>query len=304
MELNLSAPQDCVGDFTYNFIWQHKGERLKPADIIPSQNGTSYTYEEVVEVLKHGEDVFIEGDAGKRLGSSLGVDLVFFGGNGKELSEVGSIIIDGSADSNLGLSMLAGAIYVRGEVQEPLGNIIQVESDRAGYKKFVSITWLLHHPEKHEHNTPLAPNEVRDGELMLADGLLRHTLAARCMTDAKVNVKGNVGISVGILMRRGAVVVSGNAGMNAAALLNGGTVVILGNAAEFLGVELRKGVVFVKGSVKGYVGAQMTGGRIICKRTKPLPPVRERKLEQEDLTLLARYGVAGMLALSYGRYEV
>ena len=118
MELNLSSPQDCVGDFTYNFIWQHKGERLKPADIIPSQNGTSYTYEEVVDALKNGEDVRIRGDAGKLLGSSLGVDLVFFGGNGKELPEVGSIIIDGNADSHLGLSMLAGAIYVRGEVQE------------------------------------------------------------------------------------------------------------------------------------------------------------------------------------------
>ena len=304
MELNLSAPQDCVGDFTYNFIWQHKGERLKPADIIPSQHGTSCTYEDVVEALKHGEDVRITGDAGKRIGSSLGVDLVFFGGTGKELPEVGSIMIDGNADSHLGLSMLAGAIYVKGEVQEPLGNIIQVESDRAGYKKFVSITWLLHHPEKHEHTAPLAPNDIRNGELMLADGLLRHTLAARCMTDATITVKGDVGISVGILMRRGTVVVSGNAGMNAAALLNGGIVVILGNAAEFLGVELRRGVVFVKGSAKGYVGAQMTGGRIICKRTKPLPPLSERKLEQEDVALLARYGVSGMLTLSYGRYEV
>ncbi|MGC9443642.1 MAG: hypothetical protein ACP5E9_01715 [Candidatus Methanospirareceae archaeon] len=305
MKLNLGAPpQDCVGDFTYNFIWQHKGERLKPADIIPAQHGTSYTYEEVVAALKHGEDVHIKGDAGKRIGSSLGVDLVFFGGNGKELPEVGSIMIDGNADSHLGLSMLAGAIYVRGEVREPLGNIIEVESDRAGYKKFVSITWLLHHPEEHEHNAPLAPNVIRDDELVIADGLLRHTLAARCMTDAKVTVKGDVGISVGILMRHGEVVVSGNAGMNAAALLNGGTVVILGNAAEFLGVELRKGVVFVKGNSKGYIGAQMTGGRIICKRTKPLPPLSEQKLKQEDLALLARYGVAGMLALSYGRYEV
>ncbi|MBN1455494.1 MAG: hypothetical protein JW945_04515 [Methanomicrobia archaeon] len=304
MELTLSAPQDCIGDFTYNFIWQHKGELLKPADFIPSQAGTSYTYEAVVEALQHGEDVRIKGDAGKRIGSSLGVDLVFFGGTGKELSGVGSIIIDGNADSHLGLGMLAGAIYVKGEVLEPLGNSIQVESDRAGYKKFVSITWLLHHPEQHEQNAPLAPNDMRDGELTLADGLLRHTLAARCMTDATVNVKGDVGISVGILMRRGTVVVSGNAGMNAAALLNGGTVVILGNVAEFMGVELRKGVVFVKGSTKGYIGAQMSGGRIICKRTKPLPPVRERKLEQEDLAVLARYGVAGVFALSYGRYEV
>jgi formylmethanofuran dehydrogenase subunit C len=69
-------------------------------------------------------------------------------------------------------------------------------------------------------------------------------------------------------------------------------------------VEMRRGVAFVKGSVKGYVGARMTGGRIICRKTKPIPPATERKLEKMDLGLLARYGVAGMFALSYGRYEV
>jgi len=124
------------------------------------------------------------------------------------------------------------------------------------------------------------------------------------MTDSTVRVKGDVGISVGILMRKGLVVVDGNAGMNAAALLNGGTVVVLGDAAEFLGVELRRGVAFVKGNVKGYVGAKMTGGRIVCRRTKPIPPVRETKLDREDQTLLSRYGVAGMMAINYGRHEV
>ena len=305
MELKLSSPQDCIGDFTYNFIWQHKGAKLNPTDTIPSQLGTSYSYEEVVEALKNGEDVHIEGDVGTRIGSSLGVNLVFFGGNGKELPEVGSIIVDGNAGSHLGLSMLSGAIYVKGEVTEPFGNVVQVESDLKGYKKFVSITWLLHHPEDLEAiNAISAPNEFKDGELVLADRILRNTLAARCMKEAAVRVKGDVGISVGILMRKGCVVVSGNAGMNAAALLNGGTVVVSGDAAEFLGVELNKGVVLVKGNAKGYVGAKMSGGRIICRRTKPIPPVRETKLEKDDLVLLSRFGVAGMLAMSYGRYEV
>jgi formylmethanofuran dehydrogenase subunit C len=81
-------------------------------------------------------------------------------------------------------------------------------------------------------------------------------------------------------------------------------VVILGDAAEFLGVELRKGRVFVKGNCKGFVGAEMTGGRIICRRTKPIPPVIERKLERDDLALLARFGISGMLAWTYAGYEV
>jgi len=100
------------------------------------------------------------------------------------------------------------------------------------------------------------------------------------------------------------VIVEGNAGMNAAALLNGGTVVVLGDVAEFLGVEMKKGVAFVKGNARGYIGAKMTGGRIVCRRTKPIPPVKEKKLEKEDLALLARFGISGMLTLNYGRYEV
>ncbi|MDI6811034.1 MAG: hypothetical protein QMD80_05080 [archaeon] len=304
MELKLSSPQDCIGDFTYNFFWQHRGAKLNPTDIIPSQLGTSYSYEDVVEALKSGEDVHIKGDVGTRFGSSLGVDLVFFGGKGKELPEVGSIVVDGNAGSYLGMSMLSGALYVRGEVTEPLGNVVQVESDLEGYKKFVSITWLLHHPGEQKMHTLLTPNEFNDGELLLTDGIPRSTIAARCMKEATVHVKGDVGISAGILVRKGLVVIEGNADMNAAALLNGGTVVILGDAAEFLGVEMKRGVAFVKGNAKGYVGAKMTGGRIICRRTKPLPPVKKKKLEKGDLALLARFGVSGMLTLNYGRYEV
>lgn len=304
MELKLGSPQDCLGDFTYNFIWQHKGAELEPSDPIPAQIGTSYTYEMVVEALKRGEEVHIRGDVGKRVGSSLGVDLVYFGGRGQELPEVGSIIVDGNAGSHLGLSMLAGAIYVRGEVAEPLGNVIQVNSERAGYKKYVSITWLLHHPEERASTLLCAPNHFKEAELVLADRLLRNTVAARCRKEVAVCVRGDTGLSAGILMRAGLLVIEGNAGMNAAALLNGGTVVVLGNAAEFLGVEMRRGVAFVRGSVKGYVGARMRGGRIICRKIKPIPPVTERQLEKADSALLARYGVAGLMAMSYGRYEV
>ncbi|MCW3134737.1 MAG: hypothetical protein N2V78_10455 [Methanophagales archaeon] len=304
MELKLSSPQDCVGDFTYNFIWQHRGAKLNPRDIIPSQLGARFSYEDVVEALKRGEDVHIKGDVGKRLGSSLGVDLVFFCGSGKELPEVGSIIVDGNAGSYLGMSMLSGAIYVKGEVEEPVGNVIQIKTDLNSYKKFVSITWLLHHTEEIERGSILEPNEFREGELLLRDGILRSTLAARCRKARKVHVKGDVGISVGILMRKGFVLVDGSAGMNAAALLNGGKVVILGDASEFLGVEMRKGLVFVKGNCKGFVGAKITGGRIICRRTKPVPPVKEKALEKEDLTLLAEFGISGMITLNYGRYEV
>ena len=215
-------------------------------------------------------------------------------------------IVDGNAGSYLGMSMLSGLIYVKGEVEEPVGNVVQVKTDLEGYKKFVSITWLLHHPEEKEMESILEPNELKEGELLLNDKILRSTLAARCncRKEICVHVKGDVGISTGILMRKGFVLVEGNAGMNAAALLNGGKVVILGDAAEFSGVGIRKGLVFVKGECKGFIGAKMVGGKIICRRTKLVPPVKEKALEKEDLTLLSRFGVSGMLTMNYGRYEV
>jgi formylmethanofuran dehydrogenase subunit C len=302
MKLKLSSPQDCIGDFTYNFFWQHRGAKLTPTAAIPSQCDTGYSYEDVVEALKNGEDVHIEGDVGKRLGSSLGVDLVYFGGSGKEQPGVGSIIVEGNAGSYLGMSMLSGFIYVKGAVKEPLGNVVEVTSDLPGYKKFASITWLLHHPAE-EGERVKAPNEFKEGEFVLNDGILRSTLAARCRKEMSVRVNGDVGISVGILMRKGLVVVDGDAGMNAAALLNGGNVVIEGNAAEFVGVEMRKGLVLVGGECRGFVGAKMTGGKLICRRTVPVPPVKEKALEKADLALLAAFGISGMLTLNYRRYE-
>jgi len=113
--------------------------------------------------------------------------------------------------------------------------VVQVESNLEGYKKFILITWLLHHPEEQAINCILEPNEFKDGELILTDGILRSTLAVRYRREATVRVRGDVGISVGILMRRDLVLVDGN---------------------------LRRGdekrVVFVKGNAKGYVDAKMT----------------------------------------------
>jgi GXGXG motif. len=62
----------------------------------------------------------------------------------------------------------------------------------------------------------------------------------------------------------------------------------LGDAEEFLGVEIRKGFVFVKGKCKGFVGAKMNGGRIICRRTKPVPPVKEKALEKGGFSAAQR----------------
>lgn len=118
MNIELTDQVDCLGDFTFDFYWQHKGSRLSPDAVIPHQKDTSHTYSDLVECLKRGEDVHIKGDAGKRLGSSLGVDLRFFGGSGGSL-KVGSIMVDGNVDNRMGMStgilMNRGSVHVYGD---------------------------------------------------------------------------------------------------------------------------------------------------------------------------------------------
>lgn len=197
MNLELSLPVDCLCDFTYDFYWQHRGERLSPSCIIPYQKGTSCAYEDLVSCLKRGEDVHIMGNAGKRLGSSLGVDLKFFGWTGRPL-RVGSIIVDGDVDTRMGISMVSGIIYVKGNVKQPLGNVVEVKPDRAGFRKFRSITNLLHGGLEEEI---LPPNVMNGDELLLKDGIIRDTIAARLDSDKKVIVDGDAGMDTGVLLR-------------------------------------------------------------------------------------------------------
>ncbi|HSO25996.1 MAG TPA: hypothetical protein VLR54_05170, partial [Methanobacteriaceae archaeon] len=125
MELELTEPVDCLCDFTYNFYWQHQGEKMDPDDKVP---GNDYTFREVVEHLKMGHSIKIKGNVGHRACSSMGVNLQYFGGDGGDI-DVGKVIIDGDVDSRMGISMARGSIYVKGNVKEPFGNLIQVKSD-------------------------------------------------------------------------------------------------------------------------------------------------------------------------------
>ena len=295
MHIELSNPVDCLCDFTYDFYWQHEGKKLDPTGVIPNQTGTSYTYKDLVSCLKNGEDVHIKGNAGKRLGSSLGVDLKFFGGTGASMN-VGSIIVDGDVGSRMGISMVSGAIYVSGNVKQPMGNIVEVESDMEGYCKFRSITELL----AGELNEKIIPQNVLDGDtLYLKDGIIRDTIAARLDSGKKVVVEGDAGMSTGILMKQGLVHVEGNARQNTGVLLSGGTVVV-GNTDEFAGTGMRDGILVIGGKSKGYVGAGMKGGTIFLKgdaMAKPEP------LDGDDIRMLVRMlGINQMEGMMFKKY--
>ncbi|MCD4767904.1 MAG: formylmethanofuran dehydrogenase, partial [Methanosarcinales archaeon] len=143
LTLDISTQVDCLCDFTYNFYWQHNGSELDPGKPVEGQTDTHLTYRDLVEHLISGRDVRINGNAGSRLGSSLGVDLKYFGGSGQAL-DAGSIFVDGDAGTRMGISMVSGRIYVSGIVAQPMGNVVEVTSGKEGYRCFRSITDILH----------------------------------------------------------------------------------------------------------------------------------------------------------------
>ena len=292
MQLELSAPVDCVADFTYNFYWQHRGAKLEPDAPIPHQEGSAHSYRDVVDALKRREDVYICGDVGHRLCSSFGVDLRFFSGSGGSIP-VGSVIVDGNVDTRMGISMVAGAVYVAGVAKQPIGNVVEVASDRTGYTKYRSITDVVCNGLGEDSLIP--PNVLSNTQLQLSDAIVRDTVGARCTCDARICVAGDVDLSTGILMKRGTVIVTGNAGMNSGALLKGGTVIIRGNADAFAGIDMQSGVLVVGGTPQGYLGANKRGGTIYARGAKALPPAKAFAVTRDDIALLAKHLDVGQL---------
>ncbi len=301
MFLTLKESIDNLCDYTFNFAWQSNKQR--PDSVIPSQEDTVYTHKDLVNELKAGKEVRIKGNAGKRLGYSMGVDLAHFGGTGAP-EKAGKLFIDGSVSSEMGMGMVSGIIYVKGSMEEPLGNIVEVVSDEQGYRKFRAITDILC---KGMGKDVLFKNryDEKKKHLVLDDGVLRGTVAARCDCEALVTIEGDIYNGTGLLMKKGTVRVTGNAGMNTGAHLDGGVVIVEGEAGEFAGAYMKKGVLVLKGA-GGFVGAGMKDGVIFAKKKlNTAPPVEELAMTQEDARLIMRYfGVGHVEAMSYHKYGI
>lgn len=283
MEITLLEPVDCIADFTYNFYWQHQGKKMNPNNKIP---GNTTTFKELNEHLKKGYPVKIYGNVGHRLASSLGVDIQYFGGNGGDIS-VGDLIIDGNVDSRMGISMAKGSLYVKGTVKEPIGNLIEVKSDRKGYKKFKSITDVITNGTKEK----IIGAELTGKTLVINDNRIRDTVGARLKINGEIIHNGDVDLSTGILMRAGIVKINGNSGKNTGALLNGGSVLINGNCDDFSGIEMKKGLLVVNGDAGKFMGAQKNGGTILCKKGSPIPPTSKQNMDNETKQKLIKLGV-------------
>ncbi|RQW77513.1 MAG: tributyrin esterase, partial [Methanothrix sp.] len=52
-----ASGEKCLGDFTFDFFWQHKGSRLDPDS--PAGRGGGISYRGIVEALGNGETVKI-----------------------------------------------------------------------------------------------------------------------------------------------------------------------------------------------------------------------------------------------------
>lgn len=283
LEIDISEPVDCLCDFTYNFYWQHNGEKLSPEWKIA---GTDLTFKDLVEHLKKGGTVKINGNAGHRLGSSMGTDLKFFGGTGKEI-DVGDIIVEGDVDTRMGISMVKGSIYIKGNVKEPIGNLVKVKSDMKGYKKFKSITDIMMNGLEGDK---LEGNQMDGNRLIIDDGMVRDTVGSRLDEDKEIIVNGNVDLSTGILMRKGTVRINGSTGKNTGALLNGGTVIINGSCDDFTAIDMIKGSVIVNGNAGKFLAANKKSGVVFAKDGSPIPPVKEKNLDSKDSNTLLKYG--------------
>ena len=294
IEIQASG-EKCLGDFTFDFYWQHQGSRLDK-----DQTVSGISFRQIVEALSRGETVRIKGNVGSRLGSSLGVDLIRLGGKGGPIETTGKIVVDGNVGSRMGISMLRGSIYVSGRVESPLGNVIEVESDLTGFRKFISITETLE-----KGSMVLEPNTLDKRGLIVRDGILRDTLGARNPADKTVCMEGDAGMSTGILMRCGQIVVQGDADRNTGVLMQGGRIVIRGKAGDFTGTEMRGGDVFVEGDAGKFTCARMRGGAVYAKSGKPLPPAREQRLSTSELTSVAKaLELSPLYAMMYRKFSL
>jgi len=198
----------------------------------------------------------------------------------------------------MGISMVTGAIYVKGNVKEPMGNVVEVVSDRAGYRKFMSITFLL---TEGSDEKILPPNSLEDGCIYLKDGIIRDTIGARLDADRKIIVDGNAGMSTGILMEHGFIHVDGESGMNTGVLMRGGTV-ITGNTGEFAGAYMACGLLVIKGKAKGFVGANMKRGLIFYKGDAML---QGAPVDGNDVKMLIKLlDINRVEAMMFKKYEV
>ena len=283
LEIVLTEEVDCVGDFTYNFYWQHQGEKLDPDEKIP---GNDYSFRDVVEHLKAKKTVKIKGNVGHRLCSSMGVDIKYFGGSSQDI-EVGTVIVDGNVDSRMGISMVQGTIYIKGEFKTPIGNLLELKSDKKGYRKFKSITDIVKNGLNGEK---LIGAQLSGKRLLINDGLVKDTVGARLDIDAEIVMEGDADLSTGILMRQGRVIINGNAGKNTGALLNGGTVVINGDCDDFTAIEMKKGLIIVNGDAGKFLGAQKKKGKVLAKKGSPIPPTTKKMLDEADKKILLQQG--------------
>jgi formylmethanofuran dehydrogenase subunit C len=203
----------------------------------------------------------------------------------------------------MGISMLRGAVYVSGNVAHPIGNVIEVETDLSGYRKFVSITDALENSAALHNTTALEPNTIDANMLLIRDGILRDTVGARMTKGGSISIRGNVGMSTGILMSSGLIDISGNSDRNTGVLMKGGRIVVRGNAGDFTGAEMHGGEIFIAGNAGSYICPKMKSGAVYAKDGRPVPPAMALTPKPAEIRDVAKVlGLNQMYAMMYKRF--
>jgi formylmethanofuran dehydrogenase subunit C len=141
--------------------------------------------------------------------------------------------------------------------------------------------------------------------LTIRDGVLRDTVGARNATGKTLRLRGNAGMSTGILMRSGQIDIEGDAGRNTGVLLQGGRIVVRGKSGDFTGAEMRGGEVYVEADAGGFACARMKGGAVYARQGKPIPPARAHLLSSMEQAEVARVlGLSPLYAMMYRRLSL
>ncbi len=143
------------------------------------------------------------------------------------------------------------------------------------------------------------------GDSPSSTAYLRDTLGARNPANRAIRLKGDAGMSTGILMHSGQIEVSGSTGRNTGVLLRGGRIVVRGSTDDFTGAEMRGGEIFVADDAGSYACAKMRGGAVYARRGKPLPPARAHQPSSSEQTLLARtLEISPLYAMMYQKFSL
>ena len=107
----------------------------------------------------------------------------------------------------------------------------------------------------------------RDGnqftQFEIANPMGQHAIAAGCMHDIDVQVRGHVGYYCGGMNQHAAITIHGNAGVGVAENMMSGVVRVTGDASQSAGATAHGGMLVIEGNASARCGISLKGADIV-----------------------------------------